>query len=63
MTTTELIKILKDNEYGGITHKPREISLNVNGTYIPNPDITLISTGDGICGAEIDLYVEGEEQE
>ncbi len=60
MTTTELIKILKDNECGGISHKPRELSLTINGKYMPNPQITLSSTGDGICGAEIDLDVDGE---
>ncbi len=66
MTTTELIKILKDNECGGISHKPREISLTINGKYMPNPQITLSSTGDGVCGAEIALDIDGdfmEEQE
>lgn len=60
MTTTELIKILQDNETGAISLKPREISLIINGRYMPNPQITLSGTGDGICGAEIDLDVCGE---
>lgn len=60
MTTTELIKILQDNEKGGISHKPRNISLNINGRCMPNPQISLSSTGDGICGPEIDLDIEGE---
>lgn len=60
MTTTELIELLKKNEIGGITHKPREISLTVNGRFMPCPKITLLSTGDGIAGAEISLDVEGE---
>jgi hypothetical protein len=60
MTTTELIKLLQDNEKGGITHRSREISLTVNGRYIPTPKITLSSTGDGILGPEIDLDVDGE---
>jgi hypothetical protein len=60
MTTTELIKLLQDNEKGGITHRSREISLTMNGRYIPEPKITLSSTGDGILGPEIDLDVEGE---
>lgn len=60
MTTTELIKILQDNETGAISLKPREISLTINGRYMPNPQITLSSTGDGICGAEIDLDIDGE---
>ena len=32
MTTTELIKILQDNEKGGISHKSRQISLTINGS-------------------------------
>lgn len=60
MTTTELIKILQDNETGAISLKPREISLTINGIYMPNPQINLSSTGDGICGAEIDLDVCGK---
>lgn len=60
MTTTELIKILQDNEKGGISHKSRQISLTVNGRYLPNPQITLSSTGDGIAGPEIDFDVDGE---
>lgn len=60
MTTTELIKILQDNETGAISLKPREISLTINDRYMPNPQITLSSTGDGICGAEIDLDINGE---
>lgn len=60
ITTTELIKLLQDNEKGGITHRSRQISLNVNGRYLPEPQITLSSTGDGILGPEIDLDVDGE---
>lgn len=60
MTTTQLIELLKKNEFGGITHKSREISLTVNGKFMPCPEITLSSTGDGICGAEISLDVDGE---
>lgn len=60
MTTTELIKLLQDNEKGGISHRPRKISLTVNGRYIPEPQITISSTGDGIVGPEIALDVDGE---
>lgn len=60
MTTTELIELLVKNEKGGITHKSREISLTINGKYMPNPQITLSSTGDGIFGAEIDLDIDGD---
>lgn len=60
MTTTELIKILQDNEKGGISHKSRQISLTINGRYLPEPQITLLGTGDGIAGPEIDFDVDGE---
>ena len=60
MTTTELIKILQDNEKGAISHKSREISLTINGRYMINPQIKVSGTGDGICGAEIDLDINGE---
>lgn len=60
ITTTELIKLLQDNEIGGISHRPRKISLTVNGRYLPEPKITISSTGDGILGPEIDLDVDGE---
>lgn len=60
MTTTELIKILQDNEKGGISHKSRNISLYINGRCMPNPQISLSGTGDGICGPEIDLDIEGD---
>lgn len=60
ITTTELIKLLQDNELGGISHKPRKISLTVNGRCLPEPQITLSSTGDGILGPEIDFDVDGE---
>ena len=60
MTTTELIKILQDHEKGAISHKSREISLTINGRYMINPQIKVSSTGDGICGPEIDLDINGE---
>ena len=60
MTTTDLIKLLQENELGGISKRPREISLTVNGRYMPYPIITLSSTGDGICGPEISLDIDGE---
>ncbi len=59
MTTSELIKMLQEHEKGGISHKPRNISLSINGKYMPNPVITVSSTGDGICGPELDLDVDG----
>lgn len=60
MTTTDLIKLLREHELGGISKRPREISLTVNGQYMPNPEIALSSTGDGICGPEISLDIDGE---
>ena len=60
ITTTELIKLLQENENGGISHRARKISLTVNGRYLPEPQITISSTGDGILGPEIDLDVDGE---
>lgn len=60
MTTTDLIKLLQEHELGGISKRPREISLTVNGQFMPHPEITLSSTGDGICGPEISLDVDGE---
>lgn len=60
MTTTDLIKLLQEYELGGISKRPREITLTVNGRYMPNPIITLSSTGDGICEPEISLDIDGE---
>ena len=59
-TTTELIEMLQQNEYGGISGKPRVISFSLDdGTYIANPEIKICSTGDGIAGPEIDLLIKG----
>lgn len=49
MTTTELIALLKANEHGGATGRPREISFYINDTqFIPEPKISIGSTGDGL---------------
>lgn len=49
MTTTELIKILKDNEFGGASGRPREINFYINSKhYILEPEIIVDSTGDGL---------------
>lgn len=61
MTITELIKLLKDNELGGISGKSRIISVTINDElFIAEPKITISSTGDGIAGAEICLDFSGE---
>lgn len=54
MTTTELIKLLQDLEFGG-SGRPREISFFVGKKFIPNPDIKFEGSGDGIAGAELCL--------
>lgn len=61
MTTTELIELLKKNEIGAISKKPREISVTINGKlFMGNPTISISGTGDGICGPEIDLDIDGD---
>ena len=63
MTTTELIELLKSHELGAISKKPREISVSVNGVFIPEPEIFVDSTGDGICGPEICIGITSEGEE
>lgn len=47
MTTTEMIELLKRNEHGGATGRPRQVYIEVIGrTFETN--ITDISTGDGL---------------
>ena len=57
MNTTELIQLLRENEFGGASGRPRKVSVTVNGRYIPEPEIFVDSTGDGIAGAEICLGI------
>lgn len=59
MTTTDLIRVLKQNEFGGATGKPREISFKTEKGYIFTPDIVVSSTGDGLV-TEICLELIGE---
>lgn len=57
MTTTELIKLLQKVEFGA-SGRPREVSFKVPSkfkTFIPEPEIIIDGTGDGIAGAEITL--------
>lgn len=64
MTTTELIELLKKNEIGGISKRPREISITINGKlFMGNPTISISGTGDGTCGPEIDLDIDGDYEE
>jgi hypothetical protein len=59
MTTTELITMLQKNEKGGITGKPRVISIQIGCDFFPIPNIVIASTGDGIAGPEICLKIVG----
>ena len=59
MTTTELIDFLKKHECGGATGRPREITLIVNGTFMPNPHFYVDSTDDGLYTG-ICIGVSGE---
>ena len=70
MTTTELIKLLQENERGGISGRPREISIDVPGLgLLAGADFAIDSTGDGLF-SEIcltvqarDFYPEEQEEE
>lgn len=57
MTTTELIALLKENEFGA-SGRPRKISFRTKDAFMAEPKIMASSTGDGICGPEITLYLE-----
>ena len=60
MTTTELIELLKANEFGGATGRPREISLEIPGYgFLGGTDFSVSSTGDGLF-SEICLEVKTE---
>ncbi len=59
MTTTELIALLKKNEFGGATGRPREISFRFRDMLIADPDIEVVGTGDGlITDIELELVQE-----
>ena len=59
MTTTELIALLKKNEFGGSTGRPREISFRFRDMMIADPDIEVVGTGDGlITDIELELVQE-----
>lgn len=60
MTTTELIKLLKQFEHG-TSGRPREVSLvietNSDKCFLAEPHITFNGSGDGVAGAELSLLV------
>ena len=59
MTTTELIKLLQSVEKGA-SGRSQEISFEIGDVFMYEPDIKISSIGDGICGAEVTLRMEGE---
>ena len=64
MTTTELIKLLQSFEKGA-SGRSREISVKVKqNDNSPNffgcAKITVISTGDGVAGAQIELLLDSD---
>ena len=60
MTTTELKKLLEENEIGGISKRPREISFSIPGFgLLGDSEITISSTEDGLCGPGITLEING----
>jgi hypothetical protein len=61
MNTTEAIQLLKRIERGG-SGRSREISFKIDDEFIYEPDITIDSTGDGICGAEVCLKITKKER-
>ena len=58
-TTTELIKLLQDNEKGGASGRSREITFWVNGK--PYDYLVPDGWGDGLV-TDIGLYLKTDEQ-
>lgn len=56
MTTTELIKLLQSIEKGA-SGRSREISFKIGDDFIFEPIIKISGTGDGCCGAEVNLEI------
>ena len=54
MTTTELIELLKKNERGGATGRPREVMFEVDGEIIDTDGIEVTGSGDGLIS---ELYL------
>ena len=52
MTTSDLITLLKENEFGGATGKPREVNLKIPGYgFITDLDFSVNSIDDGLYTA------------
>lgn len=57
-TTSDLINFLKKVEFGGATGRPRIVSFQINGEFMPEPRISIASSGDGLI-SEICLNIDG----
>lgn len=69
MTTTDLIKTLQSVERGA-SGRPREISIIIKNdeflgkdVFIPDPEISISSTGDGCAGSELCLHLRAKYNE
>lgn len=65
VTVNDLIKLLdtKENKYGGITGKPRELNLSINGNFCGAIEsIKLDGYGDGLI-TDVTLDIEVPEME
>lgn len=56
MTTTEMIELLKNNEFGGASGKPREVYIEI-GERVYETRIKAINGGDGLF-AELFLVLD-----
>ena len=61
MTTTELIKLLQSIERGA-SGRSREITFKIGDDFIFEPNVKVIGTGDGCCGAEVTLEIVGRKR-
>ena len=48
MTTTELIELLRNYEFGGATGRPREVMFEVNEVIYHTDGMRVSGTGDGL---------------
>ena len=60
MTTTELIEILRKNEFGGASGRPREVSFCAGDRIISTDGIEVTGSGDGLI-TELDLSLPDAE--
>lgn len=60
MTTTELIALLRENEFGGASGRPREVSFCVGDRIISTDGIEVTGSGDGLI-TELDLSLPDAE--